>query len=129
MRIFSKKIYNGILNLLFPPSCVLCKKDLISQDILICNECLVFLPKNDIMQPGNIVISHDKSYFDYFEIMIIIYPYRITKGSIMSSSNPKQQQINVELGEKEAEGIYSNLALISHSWKRSYPSWPTEETA
>lgn len=31
--------------------------------------------------------------------------------------NPTQQnqQINVELGEKEAEGIYSNLALISHS--------------
>ena len=27
----------------------------------------------------------------------------------------QQQQINVELGEKEAEGIYSNLALISHS--------------
>ena len=27
----------------------------------------------------------------------------------------KQTQINVELGEKEAEGIYSNLALISHS--------------
>ncbi len=26
-----------------------------------------------------------------------------------------QSQINVELGEKEAEGIYSNLALISHS--------------
>ena len=25
------------------------------------------------------------------------------------------QQINVELGEKEAEGIYSNLALITHS--------------
>lgn len=29
--------------------------------------------------------------------------------------NPQNQQINVELGEKEAEGIYSNLALISHS--------------
>jgi hypothetical protein len=28
---------------------------------------------------------------------------------------PKQQQINIELGEKEAEGIYSNLAIISHS--------------
>lgn len=28
---------------------------------------------------------------------------------------PQQQQINIELGEKEAEGIYSNLALISHS--------------
>lgn len=25
------------------------------------------------------------------------------------------QQINVELGEKEAEGIYANLVLISHS--------------
>ncbi|MBN2012298.1 DUF3467 domain-containing protein [candidate division KSB1 bacterium] len=29
---------------------------------------------------------------------------------------PQQpQQINVELGEKEAEGIYSNLAMITHS--------------
>lgn len=28
---------------------------------------------------------------------------------------PPQQQINIELGEKEAEGIYSNLALITHS--------------
>ena len=29
--------------------------------------------------------------------------------------NVIQQQINIELGEKEAEGIYSNLAIISHS--------------
>jgi hypothetical protein len=29
--------------------------------------------------------------------------------------DPKQQRLNVELGEKESEGIYSNLALISHS--------------
>jgi hypothetical protein len=28
--------------------------------------------------------------------------------------NP-QNQLNIELGEKEAEGIYSNLALIAHS--------------
>ncbi|MFO7524403.1 MAG: DUF3467 domain-containing protein [Ignavibacteriaceae bacterium] len=29
---------------------------------------------------------------------------------------PQQgQQINIEIGEKEAEGIYSNLAIISHS--------------
>jgi len=28
---------------------------------------------------------------------------------------PIQQQINIELGEKEAEGIYSNLAIITHS--------------
>ncbi len=27
----------------------------------------------------------------------------------------KPQQIQVELGEKEAEGTYSNLAIISHS--------------
>ena len=27
----------------------------------------------------------------------------------------QNQQINIELGEKEAEGVYSNLAIISHS--------------
>lgn len=33
-----------------------------------------------------------------------------------SKQQPQQgQQINIELGEKEAEGIYSNLAIISHS--------------
>ena len=33
------------------------------------------------------------------------------------SQNKEQlsQQINIELGEKEAEGIYSNLAIITHS--------------
>lgn len=30
-------------------------------------------------------------------------------------SEPVQQQINIELGEKEGEGIYSNLAIITHS--------------
>jgi hypothetical protein len=39
-----------------------------------------------------------------------------TKGVFMSTQQPPQgQQINVELGEKEAEGIYSNLAIITHS--------------
>ncbi|MFO7447190.1 MAG: DUF3467 domain-containing protein [Ignavibacteriaceae bacterium] len=33
----------------------------------------------------------------------------------MSSNQPQGQQINIELGEKEAEGIYSNLAIITHS--------------
>jgi hypothetical protein len=34
----------------------------------------------------------------------------------MADNNPQQQQqINVELGEKEAEGNYSNLVIISHS--------------
>ncbi|MBL7973600.1 MAG: DUF3467 domain-containing protein [Candidatus Kapabacteria bacterium] len=34
----------------------------------------------------------------------------------MNNNEPQQpQQINIELGEKEAEGIYSNLAIISHS--------------
>lgn len=32
----------------------------------------------------------------------------------MSQQQPPQH-INIQLGEKEAEGIYSNLALISHS--------------
>lgn len=33
-----------------------------------------------------------------------------------TGQQPQQgQQISIELGEKEAEGIYSNLAIISHS--------------
>ncbi|MDP4114759.1 MAG: DUF3467 domain-containing protein [Bacteroidota bacterium] len=31
------------------------------------------------------------------------------------NNQPQGQQINIELGEKEAEGIYSNLAIITHS--------------
>lgn len=31
------------------------------------------------------------------------------------NQQPHPQQINIELGEKEAEGIYSNLAIITHS--------------
>ena len=31
------------------------------------------------------------------------------------NKQPQGQQLNIELGEKEAEGIYSNLAIISHS--------------
>ena len=30
-------------------------------------------------------------------------------------NQPKEHQLNIELGEAEAEGIYSNLVLISHS--------------
>ncbi len=33
----------------------------------------------------------------------------------MSDKPPAGQQLSVELGEKEAEGIYSNLAIITHS--------------
>ena len=33
----------------------------------------------------------------------------------MAIQPQQQQQINVELGEKEAEGIYSNLAILTHS--------------
>jgi len=33
----------------------------------------------------------------------------------MADQPQQQQQINIELGEKEAEGIYSNLAIITHS--------------
>lgn len=31
------------------------------------------------------------------------------------SQNQQPQQINIELSEKEAEGIYANLAMIIHS--------------
>ena len=34
----------------------------------------------------------------------------------MDSNNPQQQnQLNIELSEELAEGIYSNLAIITHS--------------
>ena len=33
----------------------------------------------------------------------------------MPNQIQQPQQINIELGEKEAEGIYSNLAIITHS--------------
>lgn len=33
----------------------------------------------------------------------------------MDENQNPQQQINIELNEKEAEGNYSNLAIISHS--------------
>jgi len=32
-----------------------------------------------------------------------------------NKNQPQSQQLNIEIGEKEAEGIYSNLAIISHS--------------
>ena len=33
----------------------------------------------------------------------------------MENQNPNQNQINIELKEDIAQGIYSNLAIISHS--------------
>lgn len=37
----------------------------------------------------------------------------LKKGQKMQEM--RQQQLNIELGEKEAEGIYANLAMIVHS--------------
>lgn len=33
----------------------------------------------------------------------------------MNDNNPQGQQINIELDEATADGIYSNLAIINHS--------------
>ena len=33
----------------------------------------------------------------------------------MEKKNEQKQKINIELDEKVAEGIYSNLAIINHS--------------
>jgi hypothetical protein len=33
----------------------------------------------------------------------------------MTNQPQQTQQINIQIGEKEAEGIYANLAIISHS--------------
>lgn len=37
------------------------------------------------------------------------------KEQPVQSPRPASHQVQVQLGEKEAEGIYSNLVLISHS--------------
>lgn len=39
----------------------------------------------------------------------------ILKYVTMNDKNQQQNQINIELDEKIAEGIYSNLAIINHS--------------
>ena len=39
--------------------------------------------------------------------------YQKIKGIKIMDQKP--QQINIELGEEEAQGIYSNLAIITHS--------------
>jgi hypothetical protein len=39
----------------------------------------------------------------------------LERMSMANQPPQQQQQINIELGEKEAEGIYSNLAIITHS--------------
>ncbi|MBN1562162.1 DUF3467 domain-containing protein [candidate division KSB1 bacterium] len=33
----------------------------------------------------------------------------------MTANNQPMHQVNIQLGEKEAEGTYANLAIISHS--------------
>ena len=33
----------------------------------------------------------------------------------MDDNKPKSQQLNIELSEEVAQGIYSNLAVITHS--------------
>lgn len=37
------------------------------------------------------------------------------RTNIGETMDQKPQQLNIEIGEKESEGIYSNLALITHS--------------
>jgi hypothetical protein len=39
----------------------------------------------------------------------------MTEKGVGKMNEQQPQQINIELGEKEAEGIYSNLAIITHS--------------
>lgn len=40
----------------------------------------------------------------------------LNKSEIMADNKKgKPQQINIKLGEKEAEGIYTNMAIITHS--------------
>jgi hypothetical protein len=41
--------------------------------------------------------------------------FKFRKEKKMAEEMKPQQQINVEIGEKEAEGIFSNFVMIAHS--------------
>ena len=43
------------------------------------------------------------------------YDYFCNKNISMSEQTKNPNEINIELSEKISEGIYSNLAIISHS--------------
>lgn len=48
-------------------------------------------------------------------VIALSYVHNYDEQPMPQHDQPMPQQINIELGEKEAEGIYSNLAIISHS--------------
>ena len=41
--------------------------------------------------------------------------YLLSKRSIMDEQQQAQNQLNIEISEETAEGIYANLAIITHS--------------
>lgn len=48
----------------------------------------------------------------------LAYNYRLKELASFNEDNQMEnmpQQLNIEIGEKEAEGVYSNLAFITHS--------------
>ncbi len=49
-----------------------------------------------------------------FITIILLKPLSLIKISRMENQNP-ENQLNIELSEEIAEGIYSNLAIITHS--------------
>jgi Protein of unknown function (DUF3467) len=51
----------------------------------------------------------------YSEFLISIVDIKNQSNMASEKENPTPQQINIELSEEIAEGIYSNLAMIAHS--------------
>ena len=50
--------------------------------------------------------------------MVIIQPQEgifAFKGSRMDNNNQQPNQLNIEISEEIAEGVYANLAIITHS--------------
>jgi len=47
--------------------------------------------------------------------MVIYLPLALTKNKTTTMENQINNEINIELTEEIAEGIYSNLAIITHS--------------
>ncbi len=59
-------------------------------------------------------MCHSGYITTFAEILILRFIFHYTMSD-NNNNNPQQQQLNIELNEEVAQGVYSNLAVITHS--------------
>lgn len=102
------KFFSDFINLFYPKVCESCGKNLISDENVICLECLYNIPKTNFYKEseniverlfwGRVELEHAASYFHY------------TKGSVFQKLIHKlkykgKQEIGVELGKLLGEAL------------------------